>query len=58
MTRDGAIHGSVNGQVYRATVKAIRPVAHFTPRIVPRHPDASSLRRPAGFCGERASSPI
>ena len=40
MTREASIHGSVNGHVYRASVVTKRPAAHFTPRIVPHHPDA------------------
>lgn len=37
---DGAIHSLVNGQIYRASVASQRPAEHFTPRMVPRHPDA------------------
>ncbi len=40
MARDGRIHGSVNGFVYRASVPATRPAGHYTPRIVPHHPEA------------------
>jgi starch phosphorylase len=40
MRRDGCLHGVVNGHLYRATVPAQRPAEHFTPRIVPYHPDA------------------
>ena len=34
------MHGVVNGHIYRAAVSAQRPAEHFTPRIVPYHPDA------------------
>jgi len=40
MTRESAIHGTVNGHVYRARVPSTRPAGHFTPRVVPRHPEA------------------
>ncbi|HET6436592.1 MAG TPA: alpha-glucan family phosphorylase [Anaeromyxobacter sp.] len=40
MTQEAPIHGAVNGFVYRTRVPAIRPAEHFTPRIVPRHPEA------------------
>ena len=36
----GADARVVNGHIYRAAVPAQRPAEHFTPRIVPYHPDA------------------
>jgi starch phosphorylase len=39
MQHKGTIHGVVNGHTYRAAVSADRPVEHFTPRIVPFHPE-------------------
>jgi starch phosphorylase len=33
--------GAANGFIYRATVAADRPVAHYTPRIVPSKPGAN-----------------
>ena len=38
--RAGPIHGAVNGFLYRASVPAGRPAEHYTPRIVPCHPEA------------------
>ena len=32
--------GAANAFVYRATVETTRPARHFTPRIVPFHPEA------------------
>jgi starch phosphorylase len=40
MERTGPIHGAVNGHAYRARAPADRPASHYTPRIVPRHPEA------------------
>jgi starch phosphorylase len=40
MAADGAIPGSVNGYIYRAVLDEERPAEHFTPRIVPAHPEA------------------
>ena len=40
MSRREAIPGAVNGYVYVADCPLTRPVHHFTPRIVPFHPDA------------------
>ncbi len=39
MERKAPIPGSVNGHLYTATVPANRPLDHYTPRIVPFHPD-------------------
>ena len=36
----GPIHGAVNGFLYRGSVPANRPAEHYTPRIVPCHPEA------------------
>jgi starch phosphorylase len=41
MDRGEEIPGAINGYVYRATVSAARPPAHFTPRVIPAHPAAS-----------------
>ena len=38
--RAGPIHGAVNGFLYRGSVPASRPAEHYTPRIVPCHPEA------------------
>jgi glycogen phosphorylase len=40
MSQGEAIPGAVNGYVYLADCPATRPANHFTPRIVPFHPDA------------------
>ena len=40
MSRQEAIPGAVNGYVYEADCPSTRPAHHFTPRIVPFHPDA------------------
>jgi starch phosphorylase len=40
MARESPIHGSVNGHIYRGRVPDTRPANHYTPRIVPRHPEA------------------
>ena len=40
MERGAAISGAVNGFVYRCRIASTRPVAHFTPRVVPYHPQA------------------
>lgn len=40
MQREGRMHGVVNGHIYRAAVPAERPAEHYTPRIVPHHPEA------------------
>ncbi|HZH48270.1 MAG TPA: hypothetical protein VFD86_00740, partial [Nitrospira sp.] len=40
MSQGEAIPGAVNGFVYAADCPATRPANHFTPRIVPFHPDA------------------
>ena len=39
MARDGRVHGSVNGFLFRASVPARRPAGHYTPRLLPRHPE-------------------
>ena len=38
--RDGAIPGAFNGYRYTGSVPADRPAEHYTPRMVPYHPDA------------------
>lgn len=43
------IPGAVDGYTYEATVPASRPSWHFTPRIVPYHPDAC-VPAEAGVC--------
>lgn len=40
MERGERLLGSVNGFVYTARVPASRPVAQFTPRLIPAHPSA------------------
>ena len=40
MCQREVILGSVNGYVYVADCSSTRPAQHFTPRIVPFHPDA------------------
>jgi starch phosphorylase len=40
MYQGDQITGAVNGYVYHATVPASRPAWHFTPRIIPYHPEA------------------
>ena len=38
MERAESLAGKLNGFIYRATIAADRPMAHYTPRIVPRKP--------------------
>ena len=40
MTPVEPISGQANAFIYHATVQTTRPAAHFTPRVVPFHPDA------------------
>ena len=40
MRRDHALSGSTGGFLYVARVPAERPAEHYTPRIVPAHPEA------------------
>lgn len=40
MQHEGRMPGVVNGHIYRAAVPAERPAEHYTPRIVPHHPEA------------------
>ncbi len=40
MTPVEAIAGLPNAFIYRVTVETARPARHFTPRVVPFHPDA------------------
>jgi starch phosphorylase len=40
MERGAAIPGTLNGYVYQAHAPASRPAGHFTPRVIPYHPDA------------------
>jgi starch phosphorylase len=40
MTCHGAISGAVNGYRFMGEVPTTRPAYHYTPRIVPFHPDA------------------
>jgi len=40
MHREGPISGAVNGYLYTASAPGDRPSEHFTPRIVPFHPQA------------------
>ena len=41
MEQDGAIPGTFNGFHFRASVSNQRPAAHYTPRVVPWHPEAA-----------------
>src|SRR5262249_32595787 len=41
MRRDHHLIGALHGYVYTAQVPASRPVADYTARIIPHHPDAS-----------------
>ncbi len=41
MERDGAIPGARNGYTYRLRVTSDRPPGHYTPRVVPWHPEAT-----------------
>lgn len=40
MRQGEPITGAVNDYAYHATVPASRPVWHFTPRVIPYHPEA------------------
>lgn len=40
MTRSEPIPDITNAAVYRAALETPRPAWHFTPRVVPFHPDA------------------
>ncbi len=40
MDRGEKIPGAINGYVYRATVPTSRPGSHFTPCVIPAHPEA------------------
>ncbi len=40
MTPAEPIPGAANAAVYRATIETARPAWHFTPRVVPFHPEA------------------
>jgi glycogen phosphorylase len=40
MTAVEPISGQTNAFIYRVTVQTTRPAAHFTPRVVPSHPEA------------------
>ncbi|MEW6325720.1 MAG: alpha-glucan family phosphorylase, partial [Nitrospirota bacterium] len=40
MERKESIAGAVNGHIYTAEAPATRPAHHFTPRIIPSHPQA------------------
>ena len=40
MSRDGALPGAMNSHRYLADAPATRPVNHYTPRVVPTHPQA------------------
>ena len=41
MRRGELIPGAINGYMYQCTVAASRPAEHFTPRVVPYHPEAN-----------------
>ncbi len=40
MERQASIPGTVNGYVYRCVMESTRPAEHFTPRVIPDHPQA------------------
>jgi glycogen phosphorylase len=40
MRPDAASPGETGSLTYRASVSSSRPSSHFTPRIVPYHPEA------------------
>lgn len=40
LTLDGAIPGAMGGHRYEGVAPAARPANHFTPRVVPFHPEA------------------
>ncbi len=40
LDRGEPLAGAVNGFVYRGTLPAARPLSHYTPRLIPQHPDA------------------
>jgi starch phosphorylase len=40
MTRDHPLSGAAGGYLYVGRVPASRPAAHYTPRVVPSHPEA------------------
>jgi starch phosphorylase len=40
MSRSGPIRGAFNAHVYVAEMPATRPAFHYTPRLVPFHPEA------------------
>ncbi|MGE0824852.1 MAG: alpha-glucan family phosphorylase [Candidatus Binatia bacterium] len=40
MDRIASIPGAINGYCYAGRVPATRPASHFTPRIIPYHPEA------------------
>jgi starch phosphorylase len=42
LERGAALAGAGNGHVYVGSVPAARPLAHYTPRVVPAHPAAST----------------
>jgi len=41
MSRQTAIAGAVNGYLFTIDIPSTRPAHHFTPRILPFHPDAN-----------------
>ncbi len=41
MQRKAALPGLVNAHLYQGAAAATRPAGHYTPRIVPFHPDAA-----------------
>ena len=41
MSEERAIVGAVNGHVFAARLPGVRPLDHYTPRVVPWHPAAS-----------------
>jgi starch phosphorylase len=40
LQRGNPIPGAINGYVYHVEIPALRSADHFTPRIIPYHPEA------------------
>jgi starch phosphorylase len=53
MTQEAQIPGVCNGYVYQATVSARRPAWHYTPRIIPDHPEARVPMEAASIVWQR-----
>jgi starch phosphorylase len=53
MAQGTQIPGACNGYVYQATVSAARPAWHYTPRIIPDHPEARVPMEAASIVWQR-----